>query len=199
MKPSFFIIFFFSAGILCGFYSLLPSAMNNSALSIYTLNLLLFLVGIGIGGNNTAWGMIKRNNAMILLVPISVVIGTLLGSAILSFWLREITLRDSLAVVSGFGYYSLSSIMITRLEGEALGVLALLSNILREISTLLLTPLLVKYFGHLAPIASGGATTMDTTLPVIIRFTGKEYGIISIFSGIVLTLAAPFLITFILA
>ncbi|MBU2621689.1 MAG: lysine exporter LysO family protein, partial [Proteobacteria bacterium] len=39
----------------------------------------------------------------------------------------------------------------------------------------------------------------DTTLPVIIRFTGKEYGIISIFSGIVLTLVAPFLITFILA
>ena len=27
---------------------------------------------------------------------------------------------------------------------------------------------------------------------LIIRFTGKEYGIISIFSGIVLSLAAPF-------
>ncbi len=199
MRPGFFIIFFFSAGIFCGFYSLAPSAMNNTALSLYALNFLLFLVGIGIGGNSTAWEMIKRNNAMILLVPVSVIFGTLLGSALLSFCLREITLRDSLAVVSGFGYYSLSSIIITRLEGEALGVLALLSNIFREISTLLLTPFLVKYFGRLAPIASGGATSMDTTLPVIIRFTGKEYGIISIFSGIVLTLAAPFLITFILA
>ncbi|MBU2622057.1 MAG: lysine exporter LysO family protein [Proteobacteria bacterium] len=199
MRVSFCIVFFFSAGILCGFYSLVPSAMNNSALSLYALNLLLFLVGIGIGGNNTAWEMIKRNNAKILLVPVSIIFGTLLGSALLSFWLKEITLRDSLAVVSGFGYYSLSSIIITRLEGEALGVLALLSNIFREISTLLLTPLLVKYFGRLAPIASGGATSMDTTLPVIIRFTGKEYGIISIFSGIVLTLVAPFLITFILA
>ncbi|RPH51203.1 MAG: lysine exporter LysO family protein [Desulfobacteraceae bacterium] len=199
MRASLFIVFFFSAGIFCGYYSLLPSAMNDSALSIYALNLLLFLVGIGIGSNNTAWDMIKKNNAGILLVPLSVIVGTLLGAALLSFWLTGITLRDSLAVVSGFGYYSLSSIIITRLEGEALGVLALLSNIFREISTLLLTPLLVKYFGHLAPIASGGATSMDTTLPVIIRFTGKEYGIISIFSGIVLTLVAPFLITFILA
>jgi uncharacterized membrane protein YbjE (DUF340 family) len=198
MRPSFFIVFFFSAGILCGFYSLMPTAMNSPALSLYALNFLLFLVGIGIGGNSTAWEMIKRNNTMILLVPVSVIFGTLLGSALLSFCLGEITLRDSLAVVSGFGYYSLSSIMITRLEGESLGVLALLSNIFREISTLILTPFLVKYFGRLAPIASGGATSMDTTLPVIIRFTGKEYGIISIFSGIVLTLAAPLLITFIL-
>lgn len=199
MRPSFFIVLFFSAGVLCGFYSLVPSTMGNSELSLYALNLLLFLVGIGIGGNSMAWEMIKKNNAMILLVPVSVICGTLLGSALLSICLREITLRESLAVVSGFGYYSLSSIIITRLKGEALGVLALLSNILREITTLLLTPLLVKYFGRLAPIASGGATSMDTTLPVIIRFTGNEYGIISIFSGIVLTLAAPFLITFILA
>lgn len=49
MRVSFCIVFFFSAGILCGFYSLVPSAMNNSALSLYALNLLLFLVGIGIG------------------------------------------------------------------------------------------------------------------------------------------------------
>jgi len=199
VRASFCIVFFFSVGILCGFYSLAPSVMNNSVLSLYALNLLLFLVGIGIGSNKTAWEMIKRENARILLVPVAVIFGTLIGSAVLSFCLKEITLRDSLAVVSGFGYYSLSSIIITRLEGEALGVLALLSNIFREISTLLLAPLLVKYFGRLAPIASGGATSMDTTLPVIIRFTGKEYGIISIFSGIVLTLAAPLLITFILA
>ena len=198
MRGSFIIMFFFSAGVICGFYSLVPSAMNNSAFSLYALNLLLFLVGIGIGGHNTAWEMIKKINAKILLVPLSVVLGTLLGSSLLSLWLQGITLRESLAVVSGFGYYSLSSIVITRIEGETLGVLALLSNIFREISTLLMTPFLVRYFGRLAPIASGGATSMDTTLPVIIEFTGKEYGIISIFSGIVLTLTAPFLITLIL-
>jgi uncharacterized membrane protein YbjE (DUF340 family) len=39
---------------------------------------------------------------------------------------------------------------------------------------------------------------MDTTLPIIIRFAGQEYGIISVFSGIVLTLIAPFLIMLIL-
>ena len=38
---------------------------------------------------------------------------------------------------SGFGYYSLSSIFITEYKGAELGTIALLSNISREIITLL--------------------------------------------------------------
>jgi uncharacterized membrane protein YbjE (DUF340 family) len=62
----------------------------------------------------------------------------------------------------------------------------------------LLTPILVKYFGNLAGIASGGATAMDTTLPVITRYSGKSYAVVAVFSGIVLTILVPFLVTFIL-
>jgi uncharacterized membrane protein YbjE (DUF340 family) len=69
---------------------------------------------------------------------------------------------------------------------------------MREVATLLMTPVLVKYFGKLAPIAAGGATSMDTTLPVIAKFTGTEYAIIAVFSGTVLTIIVPFLVTFIL-
>ena len=116
----------------------------------------------------------------------------------ISTFFIDIGLRESLAIGAGFGYYSLSSIFITKISGEALGVVALISNISREIATLLITPLLVKYFGKLAPIASGGATSMDTTLPIITKFVGKEYAIISVFSGIVLTILVPFLVTFIL-
>ncbi|MBA7653758.1 Lysine exporter LysO [subsurface metagenome] len=137
-------------------------------------------------------------NIKIFLVPLSVIIGTLLFVGPLSFFIPGISLRDSLAIVSGFGYYSLSSVLITQLRNETLGVIALLSNITREIVTLLLTPLMVKYFGKLAPIASGGATSMDITLPIITKFTGKEYAMISVFNGIILTLIVPFLITLIL-
>jgi uncharacterized membrane protein YbjE (DUF340 family) len=66
------------------------------------------------------------------------------------------------------------------------------------VATLLLTPLFVKYFGKLAGIMSGGATAMDTTLPIITRYSGKDYAIISLFSGIVLTILVPVIITFIL-
>jgi len=75
--------------------------------------------------------------------------------------------------------------------------MALISNISREIFTLIATPILVKFFGKLSPIASGGATSMDTTLPVIAKFSGREYAVISVFSGVVLTILVPFIITLI--
>lgn len=63
----------------------------------------------------------------------------------------------------GFGYYSLSSIFITEYRGAELGTIALLSNIVREMITLLLSPLLVKVAGPLAPIAAGGVLECRTS------------------------------------
>jgi uncharacterized membrane protein YbjE (DUF340 family) len=101
-----------------------------------------------------------------------------------------------LAVSSGFGYYSLSSILITEYKGVTLGTIALRANIFREVFTLLLSPWMVKYFGKLAPICAGGATTMDTTFPVILKNSGKDYSIVAIYHGFVTDFSVPFLVTF---
>ncbi len=198
MKNSLLIIVFFIIGVIAGFFSLLPEAVLENDLSIYVLYILMFLVGIGIGANRSALDVIRRARVKIFLVPLTVIAGTFIGVIIISFFISEISVRDSLAVGSGFGYYSLSSILIGQIKSEALGVIALISNIIREIITLLLTPVFAHYFGKLSPIAAGGATSMDVTLPVITRYVGSEYAIISVFSGIVLTILVPFLVTFIL-
>jgi len=198
MKNSLIILFFFSLGVALGISGKLPDLMLKTDFSMYALYVLMFLVGIGIGADKKSWSIIRTMKIKIVLVPIGVIAGTFAGTAIVSLFLPELKLKEVLAVGAGFGYYSLSSLFITQLGGETLGVIALLSNILREILTLLVTPLLVQYFGKLAGIASGGATSMDTTLPVITRYSGKEWSIISVFSGVVLTLLVPFLVTFIL-
>ena len=102
---------------------------------------------------------------------------------------------DCMAVGAGFGYYSLSSIIITEYKNAELGTIALLSNIMREIIALLAAPFLVRFFGKLAPISVGGATTMDTTLPIITCCSGQEYVIVSIFHGCTLDFLVPFLVT----
>ena len=122
--------------------------------------------------------------------------GTLSGGCLASIFLTQRSLTDCLAISSGFGYYSLSSIFITNYRGTELGLIALLSNISREICTLLFTPLLARWFGNLAPISSGGATTMDTTLPIIINTIGQQYAIVSIFHGFLVDFSVPFLVTF---
>lgn len=198
MKNSLIILGFFVLGLSLGLTRHLPDIIMESDFSMYALYLLMFLVGIGIGADRSSWKIIRETNIKIILVPTCVVIGSLLGVALFSAFLPQIKIREALAVGAGFGYYSLSSIFITQISGETLGVIALLSNILREIITLLATPLFVRYFGKLAGIASGGATSMDTTLPIIAQYSGKEWAIISVFSGIVLTILVPFLIPFLL-
>jgi uncharacterized membrane protein YbjE (DUF340 family) len=199
MKNSLIILAFFVAGIFLGISKMLPEQLLKTDFSMYALYGLMFLVGIGIGADQNSWSVLRTMKIKIFLVPLGVIVGTLAGTAFVSIFLPELKLKEVLAVGAGFGYYSLSSLFITQISGETLGVIALLSNILREILTLLATPILVLYFGKLAGIASGGATSMDTTLPVITRFSGKEWSIIAVFSGVVLTLLVPFLVTFILS
>jgi uncharacterized membrane protein YbjE (DUF340 family) len=137
-------------------------------------------------------------NLKIAIVPIITIIGTTIGVLFVSSIITTISFKDLLAVGYGFGYYSLSSIFITELRGEELGVVALLANVMREVITLLAAPVFVVIFGKIAPIAAGGATSMDTTLPIISKCSGKEYAVISLFHGIVLTVLVPFLVTLIL-
>ena len=196
MKNSLIIISFFILGIILGHYQLLPAFVLKHDLSVYALYLLLFLVGLLLGMDKKSFEIIRQSSLRLLLIPIAVVIGSLLGAAIVSLFLKNISLSEGLAIGSGFGYYSLSSILIAELKSKSLGVIALLSNIFRELTTLLFTPLFVKYFGPLAPIASGGATAMDTTLPIITEYSGKEYALVAVFSGLTLTILVPFLVSF---
>lgn len=189
------IIAFFLAGILSGLYGLIPIDLSGSRLSFYVLCGLMFCVGIDIGKDPDAVSSFRSLNPRIAFLPLLTAAGTLAGVTVVSLFLSHRSLTDCLAVGSGFGYYSLSSIFITEYKGAELGTIALVSNILRELFALLLPPVLVKYFGKLAPISVGGATTMDTTLPVITRYSGQEYVVVSIYHGFVMDFSVPFLVT----
>ena len=196
MKTSFTIVSFFIIGILLGYFNIIPLAIIDNNLSFYVLCALMLCVGISIGSDTKTLKSLKRINPIYYLLPLYTIIGTLGGCALISFMLPERTIAEIMAVGSGFGYYSLSSIFITEYKGAELGTIALLSNIMREIIALLFAPFFVKYFGKLSLIAVGGATTMDTALPVILKFSGKEFLVVSLFSGFVLDISVPFLVTF---
>lgn len=196
MKGSLIIVGFFVLGIIVGLCDVIPDSFVNSDVSYYALCCLMFCVGISIGCDTSVLKSFKEVNPRLMMLPIMTILGTLAGCAAVSVLLGHLQLTDSLAIGSGFGYYSLSSIFITQYRGAELGTIALLANISREILTLLCAPLLAKYFGRLAPISVGGATTMDTTLPIITRYSGESFIIVSIFHGFCVDFSVPFLVTF---
>jgi uncharacterized membrane protein YbjE (DUF340 family) len=71
-----------------------------------------------------------------------------------------------------------------------------MANVFRELMTLLLAPFMVRWFSPLGPICAGGATTIDVTLPVITRFSGRDWLFVSILHGVVVDFSVPFLVPF---
>ena len=192
MKGSLIIVSFFVLGIIVGLCDVIPAGLLDSDVSYYALCCLMFCVGC----DTSVLKSFKKVNPRLMMLPVMTILGTLAGCAAISLILSHRQFTDCLAIGSGFGYYSLSSIFITESRGAELGTIALLANICREILTLLCAPLLAKYFGKLAPISVGGATTMDTTLPIITRYSGESFIIVSIFHGFCVDFSVPFLVTF---
>lgn len=197
MKSSLLILLAFAGGVLVGLLHFFPVTGLLGDIGTYILYLLMFLVGLGIGCDSHVWKQLRQINFRILLIPFTSLIGTALGIGIYQLLFPFPHRTDLCAIGAGMGYYSLSSIIISKVSGESVGIIALLANIIREVATLVLAPLLAKYFGKLAPIAAGGATTSDTTLPVIMQYCGKENIVSSIVNGVVITLLVPVIIAFI--
>lgn len=196
MKGSLIIIGFFILGIVVGIMNWLPDLNAYGNVSFLTLCALLFCVGVTVGNNTALLKSFRQLDPRLMLLPLMTITGTLAATAVASLGLPGRSLTDCLAVGSGFGYYSLSSILITEYRGPELGTVALLANIIREIITLLGAPLMVRFFGPLSPISAGGATTMDTTLPIITRASGDQFVILSLFHGFLVDFSVPFLVTF---
>ena len=195
---------FFVLGCVCGVAGFVPQWLCNGEVSMYVLYALMVQVGMSIGSDKRLKEILASLNMKMLLLPLGTIVGTLVAVAAAGMAISGMKLADCMAVGAGFGYYSLSSVLITQIKepvaGAAvaaqIGTIALMSNIMREIITLLFSPLICRWFGKLAPISAGGATSMDSTLPVIAAACGKEMAFVSIFHGVLVDFSVPFLVTF---
>lgn len=194
MKGSLIVVGFFVIGLLGGIEKMVPSWLLDGDVSFVALCGLLLFVGLGIGLNPEMKKEVRSLSPRMALLPVVTIIGSWLG-ALLIWTVLHRTLSDCMAINSGFAYYSLSSIFITEYRGAELGTIALLANIIREMLTLLGAPLMVRWFGPLAPISAGGATTMDTTLPILSQTVGQRYIALCIYHGFVVDFTVPFLVS----
>lgn len=92
--------------------------------SEYTLILLLFLVGIQLRNNGMTLKQIVLNRRG-MIVAVVVVASSLIGGLINAFIL-DLPINTALAMASGFGWYSLSGILLTESFGPVIGSAAFL-------------------------------------------------------------------------
>jgi uncharacterized membrane protein YbjE (DUF340 family) len=180
-------------GVLAGRFVFEPSfyGVTDQLLSL-GLSLLLFFVGIDIGRNKQAFQHLRVLGFKILLVPVSAAIGCIFGGIIIAA-IFNMRLLEGAAVASGFGWYSLAPVLIAPYSSE-LSTIAFLTNVFREILAIIFIPFTAKKIGYFETVALGGATSMDTTLPIITRNTDAETAVVAFVSGLIMSLMVPILV-----
>jgi uncharacterized membrane protein YbjE (DUF340 family) len=183
-------------GISCGYFIFPENIIANfDTIASFSLYALIFFVGIDVGSNKEILKDLKSLGFKILLVPFGGIMGSLIGGLITGL-IFNMAINESLAIASGFGWYSLSGVMLKELGGEALGAIAFLTNVFREIFAVILIPILAKRMNYYTAIAPAGATSMDTTLPLVAKATNPEIVVISFINGVIMSSLVPVLVTF---
>ena len=187
-------------GLLFGYLFLDTGVKDTLDLILMSaLDVMIFIAGIEIGSNR---GILKRicnlHSALLALaIPFAVACGSICGALLLGH-IAGLSVYDSLLVGGGLGWYSFSSVVISAMYSTEIGTVAFLANMMREISGFFLIPLLVRVHKFLA-LAPSGAATMDSGLPVVIKYTNLHVGMYSFINGLVLTLIVPVLISWLLS
>lgn len=181
-------------GILLGRFTLtVPQVSFLSKVSPWALALLLFSIGFDIAADRTAWQRFRRLGWRVLLVPAAGAVGSLLG-VLVGGLIIKLGPWESLSVGAGFGWYSLSGVLLSNLGFTALGAVAFLSNVFRELLAVISMPWLAQQVDPFAAIAPGGATTMDTTLPILARYGTHESTMVAFINGAILSMLVPILV-----
>jgi uncharacterized membrane protein YbjE (DUF340 family) len=155
-----------------------------------SLFVLLFVMGLSFAIDKEAVAKLRSKGLKILVVPIVVALGSILGGLIGGLILR-LDVFASMAVTAGYGWYTLTGPLMNSILGTQWAAMGFAVNFLRELLTIITVSLMVKVDKY-APIASGGATAMDTTLPVIVRYCGSDVLVTAFSSGFALSMIAPF-------
>ena len=162
------------------------------------LYFMILVGGIEIGSNKDLVRkiFIPQNLFFALAVPVTIIIGSFAGGYLSSFF-TGLSIYDSVLVTAGLGWYSLSSVVVSTMYSTEIGAISFLSNMLRETVSFILIPLLAR-FNKLLCIAPGGAGTMDSLLPIMIKSTDMQTGLFSFINGVILSLIVPIILSVLL-
>ena len=181
-------------GMASGYLFIPDYFINEIAgdLLVVGLCILLFFVGLDLGKQGTVVENMKKVGLGILAFPIASMIGCLAFAAIASFAL-SLTVRESMAIASGFGWYTLAPVILSEYSAE-ISAISFLHNVMREMVGMIIIPFVAKYVGYIEACSVMGAAAMDVGMPVIERATNSEITVYSFIMGVFLSTAVPILV-----
>ena len=192
-----------AAGVAAGAAGWAPEALLRPGLAMGVLGALVLQVGLGLGVRGDLRALLGSLRWPMLPLPLFTIGGTLLAMLAAGALLAHRPLADVMAAGSGFGYYSLSSLLIVEARTPAvgaaaaaqLGAVALLANVLRELLALFGCAYVARRGAGYAAVSLAGACSMDVCLPALMRGAGERTLLpAALVHGLVLEVSVPMLV-----
>lgn len=161
--------------------------------STYVLVVLIFCVGIQLRNNGISIRSVFFNQRGMITGAIFVLMSLLGG--IIGAQVLNVPIVQGLAVSSGLGWYSLSSVTLNNAWGPIWGSIAFFNDLSRELMSLFIVPLFMQHYRSTA-IGYTGATAIDCTLPIIQKAGGVEVLPLAFSFGFITNIAPPILLVF---
>lgn len=194
------IIVFVTLGIIVGHFVFGRIISNFEVFNNYCslaiklgLCTLLIFVGMGLGLDGKVFQNFKKVGIRVMAIPAAVLVGTLGGAAICTIFL-PISMRESLAIGAGFGWYSLAPGIIMDKGFLMAGAISFVHNVMRELFAIIIIPFVAKHVGFVESCGLPGASAMDVCLPIIARATSSNTAVYAFVTGVILSIAVPILV-----
>ena len=177
-------------GMVIGYFLPIDYMPPENTMTVL-LMILILLVGIGLKGSGITLKEVllnKRGVQMSVIFTFAV----LFGGVVFAMMFSDVSWTQGLALASGFGWYSLSAIIMTDAYGAIWGSVALFNDLIREFFALIFIPVFMRKYPS-ASVGLGGATSLDFTLPIIQQSGGLKVVPLAISFGFIINIVAPVL------
>lgn len=190
-----------TAGMLIGFFFVRDFFAYNmevfeqgAGLAIKIgLCVLLIFVGLDLGIEGNVVSDIKQVGLRVFMFPAATAVGTLAGG-LLAGLLLGLGARKGLAIGAGFGWYTMAPGIIMEAGYVTESAISFLHNVMRELFSILLVPVVAAKIGYPEAAAMPGSSGMDICLPIVEKATRSEMVVYAFISGVTVTILVPILV-----
>lgn len=190
-------------GMLIGYFviaGMMPQILDEfDVISGHSLTVflccLLFCVGFDLGMQGTVVSSIKEVGVRALAFPFAAVIGSIIiGTAASMFF--GFTMREGIAISAGFGWYTYAPTVIASAGSEFMvaSAVSFMHNVIREVSGIVLIPILAKKIGYLEMTGIPGVAAMDVCMPIVERSCRHDTVVYSFAVGLLMCIVTSLLV-----
>ncbi|MBQ3185128.1 MAG: lysine exporter LysO family protein [Firmicutes bacterium] len=190
-------------GMLIGYFviaGMMPQILDEfDVISGHSLTVflccLLFCVGFDLGMQGTVISSIKEVGVRALAFPFAAVIGSIIiGTAASMFF--GFTMREGIAISAGFGWYTYAPTVIASAGSEFMvaSAVSFMHNVIREVSGIVLIPILAKKIGYLEMTGIPGVAAMDVCMPIVERSCRHDTVVYSFAVGLLMCIVTSLLV-----